>query len=379
MTDFIMALIWLVPVLGTCQLLLLLDNLARFKKAYSLKDQALFTTVSVMIPARNEAENIRSCIDSLKSQTWQNMEVLVFDDCSEDDTAEIVESCIADDKRFRLIRGQGKTEGWAGKNDALRKVVREARGEVLIFVDADTRLAPQAVETAVAIIQEEKAGLLSLWPRQTMKSPEEQLMMPLLSFILLAFLPLKFAESSSLKEFTAANGQFMVFTRAAYKKCGGHEALKEEIMDDVRLAQRVKASGERVIIRDAGQLAACRMYDSYEKIWQGFRKNLYPAFNNHLLIFILSICLLAAGHVLPIAALVYALAAGASGLALASSWQLFNSLATRIVLALSLKQPLFSTPLHPLAVSITILMALDSYRGYTGAGVVWKGRTYRRG
>ena len=87
MTDFIMALIWLVPVLGTCQLLLLLDNLSRFKKVYSLKDQALSTTVSVMIPARNEAENIRSCIDSLKSQTWQNMEVLVFDDCSEDDTA----------------------------------------------------------------------------------------------------------------------------------------------------------------------------------------------------------------------------------------------------------------------------------------------------
>ena len=379
MTAFFTSLIWLVPVLGTCQLLLLLDNLSRFKKTYSLKDRKRSTTVSVMIPARNEAANIESCIESLKSQTYENMEVLVFDDCSEDDTATIATRCIALDERFRLIIGQGKTEGWAGKNDALRKVVREAGGEILIFVDADTRLAPQAVEGAVAILEDENAGLLSLWPRQIMASLEEKVMMPLLSFILLAFLPIKFAESSPLKEFTAANGQFMIFSRSAYEKCGGHEALKEEIMDDVRLAQRVKACGERVIIRDAGPLATCRMYDSFEKIWQGFRKNLYPAFNNHFILFFSSLSILAIGHALPMAALAFALAAGSSGLALAASWQLLNGLTTRVVLAASLKQPLFSTLFHPLAISITILMALASYRGYTGEGVVWKGRIYKRG
>ncbi|MBI1270264.1 glycosyltransferase [bacterium] len=379
MTVFFNYLIWLVPVLGTCQLLLLLDNLSRFKRTYSLKGGKRSTTVSVMIPARNEAANIESCIESLKSQTYRNMEVLVFDDCSEDDTAAIATRCIALDQRFRLVSGQGKTEGFAGKNDALRKVVRDAGGEILIFIDADTRLAPKAVEVAVAILEEEKAGLLSLWPRQTMTSPEEKMMMPLLSFTLLAFLPLKFAESSPLKEFTAANGQFMIFSRSAYEKCGGHEALKEEIMDDVRLAQRVKACGERVIIRDAGQLATCRMYDSFEKIWQGFRKNLYPAFNNHFVLFISSLFILAIGHALPMAALLSGLAAGSSGLALAASWQIFNGLAIRVILAFSLKQPLISTLLHPLAISITILMALASYRGYTGEGVVWKGRVYKRG
>ncbi len=373
-------LFWLVPCSGALQTILVLDNLNSFQRDKNSKDELSGNEkISVLIPARNEAENIESCLASLKKQTYQNFNVFVLDDCSEDNTLPLAKAFVEGDSRFNIIKGTDTPQGWTGKNHACHQLSRKADGDWLLFLDADTKLAPDALDYALSIAREDKADLLSLWPRQEMVSPAEKLIIPLLSFILLGFLPLRFAETSKSPIFTAANGQFMFFRKSSYESFGGHQAIKEEIMDDVRCAQRIKRAGGKVLIRDASTKVHCRMYRNFTSIWNGFKKNIYPAFNNRPFLFFLSLTALSLGHSLPIALAAIFFAVGSTGVALPFLTQFLISLLLRLILAIRLGQPRLSIILQPLAVSITVFIGLASFAAYNGAGVSWKGRTYKRG
>jgi chlorobactene glucosyltransferase len=229
--------------------------------------------VSVIIPARNEARNIERCVRSVLATHYSPIEVIVVDDRSTDGTAEIVEPAAG--KRLRLVRGVEPPEGWFGKQWAIVQGYKVARGELLLFADADTRHEPELLARAVRGLQAERVDLFTVLPRQEMRTFWERLIQP---HVFVA-LESRFAFLASVNRTRTywnaiANGQFILTTRAAYEAVGTHEAVKHSVADDVMLAQSYVRAGKDIFIAQARAFMATRMYGSLREILAGWTKNL---------------------------------------------------------------------------------------------------------
>jgi glycosyltransferase involved in cell wall biosynthesis len=253
------------------KLLILLFNMLAFPVLQQGKPRGRRPTVSLLVPARNEAHNLLETLPGLLLQEVD--EILVLDDQSTDATAQIVEQQSRHDARVRLIAGRPKPQGWMGKAWACHQLAQAARGELLLFTDADVRWSPRGVHAVMALMERERAGLVSVYPRQITSSLPERVLLPLIDNVLLCYLPYPLI-STPFPAAAAANGQVMAFTRQAYLASGGHAAVQGEVLEDVRLAQRTKAAGERLAVALGGGLVAVRMYRGFAEIVEGLGKNL---------------------------------------------------------------------------------------------------------
>ncbi len=226
--------------------------------------------VSLLVPARDEAHNLPRTLPKLLAQPAE--EILLLDDHSSDGTAEMARRIAGADGRLRVLVGQGLPQGWKGKNWACYQLAQAASGQVLIFTDADVSWEPGALEAVLAGL-ERTPGLLSVYPRQQVGSLAERVLVPLIDVVLLASLPYPLVRTR-FPSAAAANGQVMAFTRSAYQACGGHRAVRGEVLEDVRLAQRIKQARQPLGIALGGGLIGVRMYRSYAEIREGFGKNL---------------------------------------------------------------------------------------------------------
>jgi len=242
---------------------------------------AQFPKVSVIVPAYNEAENIRDCAIAILQSTRlsvDNLEVLIIDDRSTDDTLAIAQNLQQqlNDPRLKILAGQARpaNQYWAGKNWACAEAVQVTTGEFLLFIDADVRLKPGAIETAIETVQTEKIDLLTCMPALVCECFAEWLVQPLM-----------FNHLAVCFDFTAVNdpttdsafaaGPFMLFRRSAYEKIGGHASVASEIVEDVELARRIKRAGLKLGLYAGSNLAFVRMYRSWSALWEGWTKNLY--------------------------------------------------------------------------------------------------------
>jgi len=229
--------------------------------------------VSVIIPARNEARNIERCVRSVLATKYSPIEVIVVDDRSTDGTAEIVEP--ATGNRVRLVRGAEPPAGWFGKQWAITQGYTVARGELLLFTDADTRHEPELLPRAVRGLQDEHVDLFTVLPRQEMRTFWERLIQPHVFVALesrFAYLP---SVNRTRTYWNAiANGQFILTTRAAYDAVGTHAAAKHSVADDVMLAQNYVRAGKDIFIAQAREFMTTRMYGSLREILAGWTKNL---------------------------------------------------------------------------------------------------------
>jgi len=274
-------------VLGSLSLLLCnyLLNLAVFRFPLLGSPATPLPKISVLIPARNEEPRIRPCLGTLADSHYPDLEILVLDDHSSDGTADLVLHRSKGDARIRLLRGKDLPPNWTGKAWACHQLAQAAQGDYLVFVDADTRFSDITLRHAVTLAIQNQADLLSLWPYLEAKSWSEHLVIPFVHLFLLLFLPHWMGGPYSF--LGAANGQFLLFRREVYEKIGGHRAVAGHLVEDIALARLVRASGFRVLNRDGtnpGHAIAfirCRMYDNFRDLWQGFTKNLYPAFDGH--------------------------------------------------------------------------------------------------
>ena len=244
--------------------------------------------VSILIPARNEAQNIGPTITRLLQQQYPTFELLVLDDHSEDNTGALAKAATAGDLRFRLLTGTALSAGWGGKNWACHQLAGAAQYDLLLFTDADVQWQPQALQALVNMQQQHKADLLTVWPTQITVTWGERLVVPLMSFAIWAYLPVWLAHHTPFPSAAAANGQCLLFHRAAYGACGGHAAVRGQVLDDVLLAQRVKAKGGRLRMADGAGLILCRMYDSWQSTIHGYAKNILAGHNSSPLFLILS-------------------------------------------------------------------------------------------
>lgn len=258
--------------------------------------------VSVLIPARNEENNIAACIYSVLDQSYRNIEVIVLDDNSTDRTFEIAAETFSGNDRVKIFRGGELPEGWLGKNRACHQLAGYARGDYFLFIDADVRLGSGAIESAVSVITKNSLSLLSVFPTQLMNNPGEKLVVPLMNWLLLSFLPLPLVHKSRSKSFAAANGQFMFFERNAYFSIGGHEKVKDKIVEDMELAREIKKSGLKMMTGLGGNSVFCGMYSSFSDAFMGFAKNFFPGFSVPSALFIILIMMLFLLFTFPLAA-----------------------------------------------------------------------------
>jgi hypothetical protein len=234
-------------------------------------------SVAVLLPVRDEAHRVEPCLRALLAQRGvAALELLVLDDGSSDGTADLVRRVGGD--RVRLITGAPLPPGWLGKPHACHQLAQQTSAEILVFVDADVVLGPDAVAAAATAL----AGfdLLTPYPRIVATGAGQRLVQPLLQWSWLAFLPLRAMERSARPSLAAAGGQFLVVRRPAYTAAGGHAAVREEILEDVELARAVKRAGGRIALADGSPVATCHMYGSWRELVEGYTKSLWASFGS---------------------------------------------------------------------------------------------------
>jgi len=335
--------------------------------------------ISVMVPARDEEDNIEICLKSLQAQDYPNFEVLVMDDHSSDSTAAIVRRMAAEDSRIRLFHSEPLPEGWAGKPFACYQLAQRAKGSWFLFVDADTIHAPHMLRGVLPIAIESKTGMLSGFPRQIANSLPQKVAIPVLYFVIMSWLPIWWLHRSRKPRPSLAIGQFLLFSREAYWKIGGHRAVKSRIIEDVWLGVEINRSGSRHIAIDLSPVVSCNMYHDVGAMWEGFIKWMYSV---AALSRIFLALLLVAGYFFFLAPFYWLwreLFVAYTGWGAIIGFQVVVIFGMRWLVDSRFKEPVVSAFLHPLGFSFLVLIGLYAFsRQVVGAGVRWKNRLYSK-
>lgn len=331
--------------------------------------------ISVLIPARNEEQNIRSTLTAALASCHPHDEVIVLNDHSTDRTAEIVRTIAALDSRVRIEPAPPLPAGWCGKQHACHVLAGRARNPLLVFLDADVRLAPDALARMRAYMEQSGVALASGVPHQELGTFSERLLIPLIHFILLGFLPMHGMRLSRRASMSAGCGQLFIVRRDAYAACGGHARLKDSLHDGIKLPRVFRSAGFRTDLFDATDLATCRMYHTNRDTWRGLGKNATEGLAAPGTIGPMT-ALLLGGQVLPFLLLGFACALSASALSGAALAALL-SYAPRLVAARIFRQPLVGAWLHPLGVLALLAIQWHAFvRHLLGKPFEWKGRHY---
>lgn len=336
--------------------------------------------VSVLIPARNEEATIARALDAVLANRDVTLEVVVLDDHSTDRTAEIVRAYAARDTRVRLESAPPLPPGWSGKQHACHVLAGLARHDVLLFQDADVRLAPDAVGRSAAFLLASGAGLASGFPRQETGTLAEALVVPQIHTLLLGYLPMAGLRFTRHPGFGAACGQFILVRRDAYERAGGHAAIRRSLHDGVTLPRAFRRAGIATRLFDATDLATCRMYRGLSEVWDGFSKNATEGMATPVALPVWTV-LLAGGHILPwlllAAALVWPMPTAAVNAAAAGALAVT---ALRIGQALRFRQSLPGALLHPAGVAVMLAIQWNALlRARRGRPATWRGRAYPSG
>ena len=232
--------------------------------------------VSVCVPARDEERGIRACLKSLLEQDYPEFEVIVVNDHSTDHTGELIHQLVEKNSRLIPLDGEDLPKGWLGKPFALHQAFQKAKGEILLFTDADPVFEPNALRTAVFTMQESKLDALTLMPKAEFGSFWERAVQPTI-FGFIGSLT-RFGKVNSQDHKSAMGfGAFLMFKRSAYEAIGGHEDGKADVLEDVLIAKRLKKAGFKLLVADAKRLFSIRMYYGFREIWIGWRKNMFLA------------------------------------------------------------------------------------------------------
>jgi Glycosyl transferase family 2 len=332
--------------------------------------------ISVLIPARNEELNIAAALESVCADNSASLEIIVGDDHSEDRTAEIVREFAARDERVRLLSIPSPPVGWNGKQHVCSVLAQAATGNVLLFVDADVTLAPSAIPRMAGFLRQSGAQLISGVPRQICGTFMERLVLPLIHFLLLAYLPMQRMRNSAHPSYAAGCGQLFMADKMGYRKAGGHAAIWNSMHDGINLPRAFRTAGLKSDLFDATDVASCRMYVGAEQVWEGLAKNAVEAMANPRLIGVFT-ALLLGGQVLPFVTLPAGLFLHRITVVVVSAVAMILALVPRFFGVQRFRQPLVTAVLHPFGV-VTLLMiqwhALIRHMVRTPA--TWKGRSY---
>ena len=260
-------------------LIIALANMRYLRRLYSYPAPPAWPSCSVLVPARNEENNIGRCAGGLLAQDYPDFQVIVLDDNSTDRTWQILQEFAAKDPKLILIKGKPLPDDWLGKHWACHQLAQVANGELLVYVDADTYHEPGMLRGAAAAIIYEKAALISALPRQIVVSWSEMLSIPAFYLGMLCGVPLELTRLQRNPLLFAILGQFLVFRRDTYDAAGGYAAVRHNVVDDIAIGRRVHAMGLKYKLLDGDGLVSCRMYSNFEQVWKGLTKSTFATFN----------------------------------------------------------------------------------------------------
>ncbi len=265
------------------QSMIAVSNAVLMRRLRSFRRAAREPRVSVLVPARDEAQTIGPCVRSLLAQEYPDFEVVVLNDGSRDKTDRVLAGI--DSSRLRVLAGQALPGGWTGKTWACRQLAEAATGELLFFTDADTVHDPDTLRQAAAALESSNAGFITAVTRCEVRTFGERITVPFIVWALMAMLPLGIAYLlRRSRAFSAASGKFLLFRREAYDRIGGHAAVRTEAAEDLALCRRVKAAGIRWRLLDATDCVSARMYGGFGDAAHGFSKNYFALFDYRVLV-----------------------------------------------------------------------------------------------
>jgi chlorobactene glucosyltransferase len=350
---------------------------SRFKlPAGFLKDHPL---ISVLIPARNEEKNIGRCLRSLVKQDYGNIEILVLDDNSDDATGIIVDEWSKKDSRIKSLRGKPLLPGWKGKSYACHQLSQHAKGEYLIFTDADTLHFPDSVSSSIAALLSNDLDALSVFPKQIMVTIHERMVVVFINLAVMALMPLSLIRKIKSPRISIANGQFMLFKRKIYDSIEGHRNIKKDIVEDVAISRQIKKCGFRFMVFDGRKNIYCRMYNGFREVVRGFSKFIFASMNYSIIRMVAVISFISILFLVPL--ILFPIGFYIVRWPLIINVNLLIQISIiftiRIVMTFRFRSRIMDIVLHPLSIFyITALSVNSVYQAKYGKGIYWKDRIY---
>jgi chlorobactene glucosyltransferase len=353
-------------------------NALTFPRLRKTVPQGNARLVSAVVPMRNEADVIAETVRSLLSQDYPNLEILLLDDQSTDDTVKIAKHAAGNNPRLKILNGESLPAGWLGKPWACHQLSQHANGEYLLFTDADVRWEPNGITALMREAERSRADLLTAWATQITETWTERLVVPMMGFAIQAYLPIQAVHHIPFKFFAAANGQCLLFRRDAYQHIGGHTIIKNNILDDMGLAYAVKEKRLRLRAVEANGLIRTRMYCNWNQVRDGFAKNILAGHgNNPILLFFSTIfhwwlfilppfCLLLSA---------FCFLPSAFNLLPSALYLTALSITIRALTAAVTRQRIIDSLFMPVSVLLMTVIAARSIRWHFTGGPQWKGRT----
>jgi chlorobactene glucosyltransferase len=336
--------------------------------------------ISVLVPARNEQRNIEACVSSLLAQSYPNFEVIVLDDQSTDGTRPLLTRLSSRDRRLRVLDGLDLPDDWLGKHWACHQLYQAAKGELLLFTDADTTHAPTMLGDSVSALMAENADLVTAFPSEETGTFGEQLVVPVISFAIFSFLPIYLVKHLRWPALSVTIGQFMLFRRSAYEAIGGFEAVRTHLVDDVSLGRNIISHDFQWRLLDGTRHVTCRMYQSFNEVVDGFSKSIFAFFDYRILPFLLILALVGMAFIEP-------------PLVLAFHWldmpvrtfppdlatiAVLESLLIWLVAYLRFRFPPILVLFYPISLALFLLISLRSMVLTLTGNATWKDRSLDR-
>lgn len=379
-----MTLVWIIALfaLVVITMVSVLNALTfpRLSRAPKIPENWKPPRVSVLVPARNEAEVIGNTVKAILGQEYPGeLELIVLDDGSSDGTAQIAIQAASGDPRLRLVSGASLPAGWTGKNWACQQLAGEATGDLWVFADADVHWGRGALASVVRWMAHSRADCFTVWPTQETQTWSERLVVPMMMFAVLAYLPEVCVRFVPWPVFAAANGQFLAFRRDAYELAGGHAAVRSSVVEDVSLAWQVKRKGLRLVMSLGDGLIYGRMYRNWKQVRHGFAKNILaghagsPAFLLfsavfHWTLFILPWVALLVCQIMPANQI-------CNFLTEISLAMIALGVGVRLLIAAATRHRLMDALWLPVSVGLmTVIAAQSLWWHYRYGGPQWKGR-----
>ena len=356
-----------------------ITNFLWLKKIPTKKNIPKSKLVSILIPARNEADVIESTIKSIINQSYQNYELIILDDNSSDTTESIIQKYAKSNPKIELINGLSLPEGWLGKNWACHQLSEKAEGEYILFIDADTNLDKFILEDSVIALQKEKIDLLSLVPGRDTKLIADHAMKKIISWFIVCWLPMKLAIKLNAPFLSATFGQFMLFKKSSFNDIGGFEAIKDNPVDDFQLGRNIKKNLFKWMLYDAAFRITTRTYNTNKDLISGYSKNIFPAVGYSISIFFVIFLILISfvlGSTIPIILFALGILQNQQLILLCISLLILLFISWGIV-TIRFKYSIFTPFSFPLLISLILLLALRSFIDNVFYSSTWKGRSYR--
>lgn len=380
MTEIIDVLYYFAVMIAAMSLLITLSNL-RFIDSleFSLNksnNRNRNHLVSILVPARNEEDNIAQCLHALIAQNYDPLEIIVLDDRSTDRTLEIVQDIASTDARVTAFSGTELPKGWIGKNWACHQLAQKATGEFLLFTDADTILSNVAIPSAVLNSINNSVDLLTVMPRRITRCVVEKLLFPFIDWASFCWMPMKRAHNSQNSHLSAAFGQFMFFKREAYQEIGGHDAIRSIPIDDFALGRSIKKHGLRWTLLEGANCVRVLPSNGNVDAFRDVSRSIFPAIYHRFSLFaFLAVTLLALGF-LPLLAFTTSVIAyphESQALVISATSMCMTAIPWFIV-CLKFNHGTFTGLLYPLSIFLMVMAAFHSVITYSFGHASWKKR-----